>query len=66
MKTYWGNGGTAPKILNFGTAVGYQRFGGPCCLHLRGKVHGAVEVDLDVGAGNRRATVISVSQKEDG
>jgi len=29
--------------------VGYQRFGGPCCLHLQGEVSGSwIEIQVEV------------------
>jgi hypothetical protein len=28
-------------VMLCSVAVGYQCFGGPCCLHLQGEVHGA-------------------------
>jgi len=28
-------------VTQCSVAVGYQHFGGPCCLHLHGEAHGA-------------------------
>jgi hypothetical protein len=34
-------------VTLFSVAIGYQCFGGPCCLHFQGKVH-------DAGAVSRK------------
>jgi hypothetical protein len=37
-------------------AIGYERFRGPCCLHLQGEVTGGGENGIDIGLECKRTT----------
>jgi hypothetical protein len=36
-------------VIPCSTAVGYQRFGRPCCLHLQGEVNDTGKKGMDIG-----------------
>jgi hypothetical protein len=49
VKIFW-------VVLPYSVVVGFQRFKGPCCLHLQGEVVWMGENDIDIGPDWRRAT----------